>query len=98
MKLPTLCTPAMVYLVLSIVAMIVGAKMLTIVHVLLVLLWTFLLNFLCSKGYKTVSWILVLLPIVVAAMFIVSMGSLSFVSVTTSTAAAAADAKPTIVK
>jgi len=96
MKLPTLCTPAMVYLVLSIVAMIVGVKMLTIVHVVFVLLWTFLLNFLCSKGYKTVSWVLVLLPIVVAVLLILSMGSLSFVSVTTSTADA--DAKPTIVK
>jgi hypothetical protein len=28
------------------------------------MLWTYLLNFLCSKGYSVVSWVLVLLPII----------------------------------
>ena len=33
-----------------------------------ILVWTWILQFLCKKGYKTVSWFLVLLPII--AMFI----------------------------
>jgi len=37
------------------------------------LLWTWFLNFLCSKGYKSVSWFLVLLPfiLILFAMFFV---------------------------
>ncbi len=34
-----------------------------------VLLWTWLLNYLCSKGYVSVSWFLLLLPLI--SMFIV---------------------------
>jgi len=37
-------------------------------EVLYVLGWTYLLNILCKKGYKQISWLLVLLPLV--AMFI----------------------------
>ena len=33
-----------------------------------VLIWTYLLNLLCKKGFTTVSWLLVLLPII--AMFV----------------------------
>ena len=35
------------------------------------LIWTFLLGWLCSKGLKTLSWFLVLLPyILIAVMFV----------------------------
>ena len=37
-------------------------------EVLYVLGWTYLLNILCKKGYKQLSWLLVLLPFI--AMFI----------------------------
>ena len=37
-------------------------------EVLYVLGWTYLLNILCKKGYKQISWLLVLLPLI--AMFI----------------------------
>jgi len=59
-----ICAPALVYLILSVIGLFIGAKMFTVIHVIGILLWTFILNFLCSKGYKTLSWILVLLPII----------------------------------
>ena len=37
-------------------------------EVLYVLGWTYLLNILCKKGYKQLSWLLVLLPLI--AMFV----------------------------
>lgn len=40
-----------------------------IAKALYILVWTYILHFLCSKGYKTVSWFLVLLPII--AMFLI---------------------------
>lgn len=68
-ELSKLCTPAMLYLVLSVIAILMAimkrASMMTIVvKTLFVLLWTWFLNFLCSKGYSGISWFLVLLPFV----------------------------------
>ena len=34
-----------------------------------VLIWTYLLNLLCKKGYKTMSWVILLLPLI--GMFII---------------------------
>ena len=63
-----LCTPAMIYLVISAITIVMA---ITRVHpaaimskVFFALLWTWFLNFLCSKGYKNVSWFLVLLPFI----------------------------------
>ena len=38
-----------------------------------VLLWTWILNFLCKKGFKTLAWIMVLLPFILLffAMFFI---------------------------
>lgn len=64
-----ICTPAHLYLVLSIVAIIIGifnkfSALAILVKVFFVLLWTTLLNYLCSKGLSVVSWIFVILPFV----------------------------------
>ena len=64
-----LCTPAKVYLVVSVVSVLIAlfrrSPVTTVlVQFLFVLLWTFALNWLCSKGYKNVSWFLVILPYV----------------------------------
>jgi hypothetical protein len=64
-----LCTPAKVYLVVSVVSVLIAlfrrSPVTTVlVQFLFVLLWTFALNWLCSKGYKNVSWFLVVLPYV----------------------------------
>ena len=36
----------------------------TIGTIIVAILWTWLLNFICKSGYTTVSWILVFLPII----------------------------------
>ena len=39
-----------------------------IFKVMYVFVWTYLLNLLCKKGYKTMSWVILLLPLI--GMFI----------------------------
>jgi hypothetical protein len=34
-------------------------------------IWTYLLTWLCKKGYKSVSWFLVLLPFIMIALVVV---------------------------
>jgi len=70
MDFSDLCTPALAYLIISLVTLVmlfVGSFNLIslVVKVLFTLVWTFLLNALCEKGYKGVSWALVLLPYIV---------------------------------
>lgn len=63
----TLCTPAHIYLILAIISLIIGAFYKLnlgafIMKGLWIILWTYLLNYLCRKGHSTISWILVLIP------------------------------------
>ena len=56
----------------------IGAYKCTFTHKLLVLVfkvlymlfWTWLLNYLCKKGYKGLSWFLLLIPILLAAVIV----------------------------
>ena len=87
----SLCTPAQLYLGLSIIAVVssciqnignpnvfacglmkaqspVNNVVYITGEVLYVLIWTYLLNLLCKKGYTKVSWLFVLLPLI--AMFV----------------------------
>ena len=66
-----LCTPAVVYLVLAIIALVLNMRfsMVSILlHVAFIGLWTFILNWICKKGFKWVSWGLVVLPYLFAAL------------------------------
>ena len=65
-----LCTPAMLYFVVSVVTILIalfsGVKFIALaMKAVFVIIWTFLLNLLCNKGYKSISWFLVLFPYVV---------------------------------
>ena len=71
------CAPATLYLGFSVVSCIIMLfNKMTILAVFSKLLfaffWTLLLSWLCHKGYKAISWFLVLLPFIM--MFLVSFG------------------------
>jgi len=62
-----MCNPAKLYLAISIVVVIYGMiqqfSLITLgTNFIFSVLWTMVLNWLCSVGLKTISWILVLLP------------------------------------
>ena len=63
-----LCNPAQLYLVLSILSIIsvfvasINFTNLVVTSVITVA-WTYVLNRICQGGYSTISWILVLVPI-----------------------------------
>ena len=68
-----LCTPAKIYMAIAVIAAIVfllnGIAMVTIVMKLLfATIWTFILDWLCKKGYTSLSWFLVLLPYIIIAL------------------------------
>lgn len=72
-----LCTPARLYFafsVLSCILMLFNRMSLLDVFIKLIFafLWAFVLGWLCKKGYKSISWLLVLLPFIV--MFLVFFG------------------------
>jgi hypothetical protein len=71
----SICAPAMVYLILSLIGLIAGATVSfsissMILNLVFIALWVFLLNFLCSSGYTVISWILVVLPLIVMIVLI----------------------------
>jgi len=62
-----LCTPAKVYFAIAVIASAIALfNHVTVLAVFMKLvfafIWTFILSFLCDKGYKSLSWFLVLLP------------------------------------
>ena len=74
MKISELCTPAMIYFLFSVISLVMSAfthfnMMSIIIKVALLLIWTWLLNYLCRKGYVVVSWILILLPFIMMFSF-----------------------------
>lgn len=71
-----LCTPAKIYFAIAVIATVIalfnGASiMMAFWKLVFAFLWTFILGWLCDKGYRSISWFLVLLPyiIIVLAMF-----------------------------
>jgi len=67
MDFSKLCTPALVYFVLAAISLVIALFknfqfMSLVTKAIFIAAWTWFLNFLCSKGYKAISWFLVLLP------------------------------------
>ena len=79
MDFSKLCTPAMVYLVLAGISLVIALLknfqlMSLVVKGIFIVAWTWFLNFLCSKGYKAISWFLVLLPfLLMLGIFVMAM-------------------------
>lgn len=68
-----LCVPAKIYFAIAVIATIIA--LLNGVHMMyafwkmvFAFIWTFVLGFLCNKGYTSISWFLVLLPYILIAL------------------------------
>jgi hypothetical protein len=71
-----LCTPAKIYFGIAVIATIIAlfsgmSLMYAFWKMLFAFIWTFILGWLCEKGFTSISWFLVLLPyiIILLAMF-----------------------------
>jgi hypothetical protein len=65
-----LCTPAKVYFAIAVIASIIAlfnkfSLLSVLMKLVFAFIWTFVLAWLCDKGYKNLSWFLVLLPYIV---------------------------------
>ena len=73
----SLCPPALLYLtlyVISVIAQVIGGNFgvgMAIAGLVMAIIWTWLLNYLCSKGYQGISWFLVFLPFVIIILILV---------------------------
>jgi hypothetical protein len=68
-----LCTPAKIYFAIAVIASIIalfsGVGVIAVaIKLIFAFIWTFILAWLCDNGYKTISWVLVLLPYIVIAL------------------------------
>ena len=68
MRLTDLCTPAFIYFLIGVVGLAASLLMgmisipLSLIEMIFIVIWTWFLNFLCSKNYTGVSWFLVIIP------------------------------------
>jgi hypothetical protein len=66
-----LCAPAILYLAISLLAIVYFIFtesyniLFYVFNILMILLWTWILNVICGAGYKWVSWVLVLFPFII---------------------------------
>ena len=78
-SISNLCRPATIYFWISIIGILVSLAKFQFISVIFsaffTLLWTALLDYLCSKGYSTVSWILLLLPIIIGIFMMINLFS-----------------------
>lgn len=72
--LGNLCMPSKIYLAISVFFLLFAAfnsfSLITvIVKLVFIGVWTFILNWICSKDYEIVSWILVIFPYILFFLF-----------------------------
>lgn len=68
-----LCTPAKIYFAIAVIATIFAlfngfSIMMAVWKLVFAFIWTFILGWLCKKGYTSISWFLVLLPYIIIAL------------------------------
>lgn len=75
MKLLKLCTPALVYLIISVLSIFYmisqGMTSGIVLKAVWMAFWTFVLNIICNAGYEAFSWFLVLLPFILAIIMVI---------------------------
>lgn len=67
MDISSLCTPAFIYFIVSVIYLIInsfaGFNIISIiVKMFFIMLWSWFLNFLCANGYTIISWLILILP------------------------------------
>jgi hypothetical protein len=77
-----LCTPAKLYFALAILSILMGLfsgfhLMAILGKLVFAVIYTFILGWLCSKGWKSLAWFLVLLPYVLILLALFGLISLS---------------------
>jgi hypothetical protein len=68
-----LCTPAKIYFAIAVIATIVGlfsglSILMAFWKLVFAFIWTFVLGWLCKKGYTSISWFLVVLPYIIIGL------------------------------
>jgi hypothetical protein len=77
-----LCTPARIYFAIAVIsaifALLNGATIIMeFWKILFAFGWTFLLGWLCDKGYTSISWFLVLLPYIIILLAMLNVYHIS---------------------
>ena len=77
-----LCTPAKLYFAIAVIATIVAlfygvTIMAAFMKLVFAFIWTFILSWLCNKGYTALSWFLVLLPYIFILLAMLGIYSLT---------------------
>jgi hypothetical protein len=73
-----LCMPAQIYLLLALLACIMGlfsriSFTMIAGKLVFAVIWTMILNWICKQGYKGISWFLVLFPYIVILLAILGI-------------------------
>ncbi len=68
-----LCTPAKIYFAIAVIgsffALFKGMSVMSVaMKMVFAFIWTFALNWLCNKGFTSISWFLVALPYIIIAL------------------------------
>ena len=68
-----LCTPAKIYFMLAVLYCLIGlfnkmSVLAVFIKLVFAFIWTWMLSWLCQKGFASISWFLVLFPYIVIAL------------------------------
>lgn len=68
-----LCMPAKIYFAIAVIAAIIGlfsgvSIIMAFMNLVFAFIWTYILGWLCKKGYTSISWFLVLLPYIIIVL------------------------------
>ena len=77
-----LCTPAKIYFAIAVIATIIAlfsglTIMAAFMKLVFAFIWTFVLSWLCDKGYTSLSWFLVLLPYIIILLAMLGLYNLT---------------------
>lgn len=73
-----LCTPAKIYFAIAVISAVFGlfngmSIMFAFWKLVFAFIWTYVLGWLCNKGYTSISWFLVLLPYIIIVLAMLNL-------------------------